>query len=96
MPTNRRAAADDPTRPNVYRLEALAVREILADDSTDPEEVAHREWLKRQMAEKTRFIASIPREAANLDRPRARSCTTPLIHSRFPTKEPREWHMTRR
>jgi hypothetical protein len=56
----KKSAADDPSRPNVYRLEALALREILADRSTDPDEVTHREWLKRRMEEKTRFIASIP------------------------------------
>jgi TPR repeat protein len=31
------AASDPSQRPNIYRLEALAVREILADDSTDPD-----------------------------------------------------------
>jgi hypothetical protein len=39
MPT--KPAAADQSRPNVYRLEALAVREILADGSTDPEEAAN-------------------------------------------------------
>jgi hypothetical protein len=53
-------AADDPSRPNVYRLEALALREILADGSTDPDEVAHREWLKRRLEAETKKIASIP------------------------------------
>jgi hypothetical protein len=43
---SRKPAVTDPSRPNVYRVEALAVREILADDSADPEEVARREWLK--------------------------------------------------
>ena len=36
---DRAAVKYRDTRPNVYRLEALAVREILADDSTDP-----RKW----------------------------------------------------
>jgi len=43
----------DTLRPNVYRLEALAVREILADKNTDPTETAHREWLLRRLAEET-------------------------------------------
>jgi hypothetical protein len=34
--------------------------EILADDSTDPVEVAHREWLKRRMEAEIRKVASIP------------------------------------
>ena len=50
----------DPARPNVYRLTYLALQEILADGSTDPVEVAHREWLKRRLDEKSRFAASIP------------------------------------
>jgi hypothetical protein len=52
----------DPSRPNVYRLEALALREIiLADDSSsDPEEVTHRQWLRHRMAEEVQHVASIP------------------------------------
>jgi hypothetical protein len=57
---SRKPAVDDPSRPNVYRVEALAVREILADKSTDPEEVTHREWLKRRMEAEVRKVASIP------------------------------------
>jgi hypothetical protein len=53
-------AADDPSRPNVHRLVYLAVKEILADDSTDPDEVAHREWLKRRLYKECAFVASIP------------------------------------
>lgn len=47
-------------RPNVFRLEALALREILADQSGDPEEAAHREWLKRRMEAETKKVAFIP------------------------------------
>ena len=47
----RRTTAIDPTILNVYQLQGLALREILADDSTAPEEVAHREWLKRRLAQ---------------------------------------------
>ncbi len=47
-------------RPNVYRLEALALHEILADQSGDPEEAAHREWLKRRMEAETEKVAFIP------------------------------------
>ena len=36
------------------RLVYLAVGEILADDSTDPEEVARREWLKQRLDEQSR------------------------------------------
>jgi hypothetical protein len=57
---SKKPAVTDPSRPNVYRLEALAVREILADKSTDPEEVAHRAWLKRRMEAEVRKVASIP------------------------------------
>ena len=53
-------APDDPTRPNVYRSTYLVLKEILADDNPDPEEVAHREWLKRRLDEVGRFVASIP------------------------------------
>jgi hypothetical protein len=60
MSKSRKAAADDPTRPNVYRSTYLALKEILADDNPDPAEVAHREWLKRRLDEAGRFIASIP------------------------------------
>ena len=38
----------------------MALKEILADDNTDPQEIAHREWLKRRLDEAGRFIASIP------------------------------------
>jgi hypothetical protein len=57
---DRAAHAKVGSRPNVYRLEVLALREILADDSTDPDGVAHRDWLKRRLDEETRFVASIP------------------------------------
>ncbi len=57
---DRAAHAKVGSRPNVYRLEVLALREILADDSTDPVEVAHRDWLKRRLDEESRFVASIP------------------------------------
>jgi hypothetical protein len=64
----KKSAADDPSRPNVHRLVYLAVKEILADDNSDPVEVAHREWLKRRLDDQSRFVASIP---AKLDtRPR--------------------------
>ena len=68
---SQKPAADQP-RPNVYRLEALALREILADDSTDPEEVAHREWLKRRLAQEVRKVASIPTKL-DTRQPRRRS-----------------------
>jgi hypothetical protein len=42
----------------------LALREILADRNTDPEEVAHREWLKRRLESEVRKIASIPTKLA--------------------------------
>jgi hypothetical protein len=57
---DRAARAKVGSRPNVYRLEVLALREILADDSTDFDESAHRDWLKRRLDEETRFVASIP------------------------------------
>ncbi len=57
---DRAAHARIGSRPNVYRLEVLALREILADDNTDPDEAAHRDWLKRRLDEETRFVASIP------------------------------------
>jgi hypothetical protein len=57
---DRAAVEYRDTRPNVYRLEALAVREILADDNTNPAEVAHREWLHRRLAEETQRIAMMP------------------------------------
>ena len=56
----KKPAADDPSRPIVCRVEALALREILADDSTDSDEVAHREWLKRRIEAEIKKIASIP------------------------------------
>jgi len=62
---SKKPAAADPQRPNVYRLEALALREILADGRTDPEEVAHREWLKRRMEAEVRKVASIPTKFEN-------------------------------
>jgi hypothetical protein len=36
------------------------LKEILADTNPDPEELAHREWLKRRLEEAGRFAASIP------------------------------------
>jgi hypothetical protein len=57
---DRAASAKVGSRPNVYRLEVLALREILGDDSTDPVEVERRDWLKRRLDEETRFVASIP------------------------------------
>jgi hypothetical protein len=63
--TKKPATADQSQIPNVYRLEALALREILADDSTDPEEVAGREWLKRRMEAEVRKVASIPTKLRN-------------------------------
>jgi hypothetical protein len=56
----KKSPADDPTRPNVYRSTYLALKEILADANPDPEEVAHREWLRRRLDEAGRFVASIP------------------------------------
>jgi hypothetical protein len=46
-------------RPNVFRLTHLAIREILGDANPDPEEVAHREWLKRRLSEETQQITAI-------------------------------------
>jgi hypothetical protein len=57
---SKKSAVDDPTRPNVYRLVYLAVNEILADDRTDPDEVAHRKWLNRRLDEECSFVAWIP------------------------------------
>lgn len=56
----RKSPTTDDTKPNVYRSTYLALKEILADTNPDPEEVAHREWLKRRLDEEGRFIASIP------------------------------------
>jgi hypothetical protein len=46
-------------RPNVFRLTHLAIREILGDANPDPEEVAHREWLRRRLSEETQQISAI-------------------------------------
>jgi hypothetical protein len=62
------APADDPSRPNVYRSTYLALKEILADTNPDPQEVAHREWLKRRLDEAGRFVASIPTKLDNRQR----------------------------
>jgi hypothetical protein len=56
----KRPEPDDPTRLKVYGSMYLVLKEILADDNPDPAEVAHREWLKRRLAEVGRFVASIP------------------------------------
>jgi hypothetical protein len=57
---DRAAVEYRDTRPNVYLLEALAIREILADDNTDPAEIAHRQWLHHRLAEETQKIAMMP------------------------------------
>lgn len=63
MATKKRIAGSDD-RPNVFRLNYLAIREILGDRNPAPEEVAHREWLKRRLDEETRKVASIPTKLA--------------------------------
>jgi hypothetical protein len=61
MPTKKPDPYLDP-RPNVFRLTHLAINEILGDKNPDPQEVAHREWLRRRLAEKTHKVAMIPRK----------------------------------
>ena len=56
--TKTRTAAQGD-RPNVFRLTYLATVEILGDGNPDPEEVAHREWLKEQLSEETERIGAI-------------------------------------
>jgi hypothetical protein len=58
----RRQLLDEQTeRRNLFRL--LAVREVLDDDSTDPDEIAHRKWFNRQLAEAQKLVGIDPEEA---------------------------------
>jgi hypothetical protein len=55
MKTPKPAPAEDPAQPNVYRLNYLAIKEIL--DATNPEDAHHRQWLAERLAVETHQIA---------------------------------------
>jgi hypothetical protein len=50
----------DWSRPNVHRLNYLAVQEILG--SKDRAEAPMRDWLRRRLGEEARRVSAIPRK----------------------------------